>query len=605
MISLNGLDDLSEMKTIEKRYQLIAKKYREFFWPTIAMTMANNLALFVDSVLVSTFLGVGRMPAIQLCFPIVAFVNLFYWMLGIGGSLLASNTMADHDRDKASRLFSVSMFTVVIFGFAVAVLGNLFLPRLTGILCQEPTLMDDVKAYARVLLMGMPFLCFIMSLSYFARADGSPKVGFWAVLISNTINLCMDVVLIRFCGMGLTGAALATLIGYVFGCLYMVKYLRSKKRQMRLVSPIKGGHYFSDLKSICAKGIPTASSQLYIMLRTQILNMIVTRYGGPIGLQVFSIYKNSLFLVYIVFIGTAQTMSPIVSVYNHEGDYDRARYVLKRSVKTALVGGVIIAALFAVFPQIILFLYRVSQPLTVVACIQSIRLYVLSYPGLAFFYIMSYYFQAIKRQRLSAIMTLLEGLVFPVCFIGLLTPAFGMGGLWAGVIAVETVSAAVIILILAAAKAKNREKEEISFLLPVKMDPDRYDFTVSMNMNDAVKLSTDVHEWLKTLLGPSTAMKTALALEEMLTGIVMANRESNDVIDVVMRKEKDEIIISIRDMGVGFNPVVEDENLRLEYDNTYVLQKIASEMKYDRSIGMNSTLIRIAGQGISEESKEV
>ena len=333
--------------------------------------------------------------------------------------------------------------------------------------------------------------------------------------------------------------------------------------------------------------------------------MIVTRYGGPIGLQVFSIYKNSLFLVYIVFIGTAQTMSPIVSVYNHEGDYDRARYVLKRSVKTALVGGVIIAALFAVFPQIILFLYRVSQSLTVVACIQSIRLYVLSYPGLAFFYIMSYYFQAIKRQRLSAIMTLLEGLVFPVCFIGLLTPAFGMGGLWAGVIAVETVSAAVIILILAAAKAKNREKEEISFLLPVKMDPDRYDFTVSMNMNDAVKLSTDVHEWLKTLLGPSTAMKTALALEEMLTGIVMANRESNDVIDVVMRKEKDEIIISIRDMGVGFNPVVEDENLRLEYDNTYVLQKIASEMKYDRSIGMNSTLIRIAGQGISEESKEV
>ena len=239
MISLNGLDDLSEMKTIEKKYQLIAKKYREFFWPTIAMTMANNLALFVDSVLVSTFLGVGRMPAIQLCFPIVAFVNLFYWMLGIGGSLLASNTMADHDRDKASRLFSVSMFTVVIFGFAVAVLGNLFLPRLTGILCQEPTLMDDVKAYARVLLMGMPFLCFIMSLSYFARADGSPKVGFWAVLISNTINLCMDVVLIRFCGMGLTGAALATLIGYVFGCLYMVKYLRSKNRQMRWMPILK------------------------------------------------------------------------------------------------------------------------------------------------------------------------------------------------------------------------------------------------------------------------------------------------------------------------------------------------------------------------------
>ena len=583
------------MRTAEKKYKLISEKFWEFFWPTIAMTMANNLALFVDSVLVSAFLGVERMPAIQLCFPIVAFVNMFYWMLGIGGSLLASNTIADHDRDTANRLFSVSMFTVVIFGIVVAVLGNLFLHQLTGILCQEPSLMEDVNAYARMLLLGMPFLCFIMSLSYFARVDGSPKVGFWAVLISNSINLCMDVVLIRFCGLGITGAALATLIGYMFGCLYMVRYLRSNNRQMRFVKPVKGGHFFTDLKSICAKGIPTASSQFYIMVRTQILNMLVTQYIGPVGLQVFSIYKNSLFLVYIVFIGTAQTMSPIVSVYNHEGDYDRARYVLKRSIKIALAGAVIIAALFAIVPQIILFLYRVSQPQTVEACIWSIRLFVLSYPGLAFFYIMTYYFQAIKRQRLSAIMTFLEGLAFPVCFIWFLTEAFGMGGLWAGVIAVETIAAIVIIMVLVISKAKNREKEELSCLLPARTDPDRYDFTISMNLGEAVKLSADVHEWLNTMLDSKAAMKSALALEEMLTGIVMANKESNDVIDVVMRKENHDIVISIRDMGVGFNPTVEDETLKLKYDNTYVLQKIASEMKYDRSIGMNSTLIRIAG----------
>ena len=580
------------MKMTAKKYRLISEKYREFFWPTIAMTMANNLALFVDSVLVSTFLGVGRMPAIQLCFPIVAFVNFFYWMLGIGGSLMASNTMADHDRDKANRLFSVSMFTVVAFGFVVAVIGNLFLPQLTMVLCQEASLMDDVRAYARMLLLGMPFLCFIMSLSYFARADGSPKAGFWAVLISNSINLCMDVVLIRFCGMGLTGAALATIIGYIFGCLYMVKYLRSKDRQMRFVNPIKGGHYRNDIKSICAKGISTASSQLYITARTQILNMIITVYGGALGLQVFSIYKNSLFLVYIVFIGTAQTMSPIVSVYVHEGDYDRARYVLKRSVRIALAGAVIIAALFAACPQIILSLYRVTQPQTITACISSIRLYVLSYPGLAFFYIMSYYFQAIKRQRLSAIMTFLEGLAFPVGFIGLLAPFFGMEGVWAGVIAVETVSAVIIILVLIVFKAGNRET---SFLLPGKQDPARYDYSISMNNREAVKLSSDVHEWFNSLMDPSIAMKTALALEEMLTGIVRGNKESNETVDVVMRKENNEIVISIRDMGVGFNPTVEDESLKLEFDNIYVLQKIASEIKYDRSIGMNSTLIRIAG----------
>ena len=88
-------------------------------------------------------------------------------------------------------------------------------------------------------------------------------------------------------------------------------------------------------------------------------------------------------------------------------------------------------------------------------------------------------------------------------------------------------------------------------------------------------------------------MKTCLALEEMLTGIVAANGEREDVIDVVLRKEEKDVVISIRDMGKDFNPTIEDESLNLEFDNVYVLNRIASEIKYDHSIGMNLTLIRI------------
>ena len=301
----------------EKRYKLITRKYKEFFWPTLAMTMANNMALFVDSVLVSTFIGVDKMPAVQLCFPIVAFVNMVYWMLGLGGSLLASNLKADHNRDAADRVFSVSMISVVAFGIAVAVLGSLFMPGISSVLCRDEMYLGDVRDYGRVLVCGMPLLCFIMSLSYFSRADGAPKTGFWAVVISNCVNLCMDTVLIKFCGMGIRGAALATVIGYVCGSLYMLRYLCSKKRQMHFVNPFRSGGFFRELKNISVKGIPTASSQLYIMLKTQILNTMITSNVGSVGLQLYSIYSNSLFLVYIVFIGTAQTLSPIVSVYAH------------------------------------------------------------------------------------------------------------------------------------------------------------------------------------------------------------------------------------------------------------------------------------------------
>ena len=66
------------------RYRLILRKYREFLLPTLLMTTANNLTSFVDTLLISAFLGVERMPAVQLCFPVVAFVSMFHGMLGIG-----------------------------------------------------------------------------------------------------------------------------------------------------------------------------------------------------------------------------------------------------------------------------------------------------------------------------------------------------------------------------------------------------------------------------------------------------------------------------------------------------------------------------------------
>ena len=92
-----------------------------------------------------------------------------------------------------------------------------------------------------------------------------------------------------------------------------------------------------------------------------------------------------------------------------------------------------------------------------------------------------------------------------------------------------------------------------------------------------------------------TAVITCLALEEMLTGIAMANNNRENVIDVMLREKGKDIEISIRDMGVGFNPLVRDEALAYDFDNAMVLQSIASDIQYDLSLGMNATTIRLAG----------
>lgn len=576
------------------RYRLISRKFREFFLPTLSMALANNMALFVDSVLVSRLLGITRMPAIQLCSPIVTFVNLVYWMLGLGGSLLASNATADHDRNRANRLFSTAMTTLLLFGLLSAALGTVFRGNLASFLCHDESLKGDVAEYCSVLVLGIPLLCYIMSLSYFARSDGSPKLSFQAVLISNLINLTMDIVLMKGFGMGLRGAALATVIGYVGGSAWISRYLTSKQRQLRIVSPFGAGTmaFIRESWDICVRGFPTASSQLYITVCTQTLNSLITISGGALGLQAYSVYKNSLFLGYILFIGTAQTLSPIVSVYYHEGDFDRVRYVLMRSMKIVLIGAVLMAALFALCPAILLKMYNIEGAEKSAYMVGAIRLFIISYPFVGMNFLISFYWQAIKRQTLSAVLTALKGLILPLTLVWLLSRSMGMIGVWTGVITAEALSTAFAFAAMALIRRKNAP-EMGSFLLPSKQDAERYDFSVEMDIPKQVRLSETAGNWIAQRVSPGLGNRTCLALEEMLTGITLANSGTAGVIDVSLRDAGDEVVISLRDMGAGFNPTVPDPALQCEFDNITVLNRLASAIEFDRSLGMNATRIHL------------
>ena len=114
-----------------------------------------------------------------------------------------------------------------------------------------------------------------------------------------------------------------------------------------------------------------------------------------------------------------------------------------------------------------------------------------------------------------------------------------------------------------------------------------FEHTISGDVEDAVNLSRDVQDYLKD---NKSATFVSLAIEEMLVNIINTN-ESVDTIDVIVRDNKDNILISIKDTGVEFNPVIENEELK--FDNIAVLNKIADKIDYSRVLGLNSTVITI------------
>ena len=113
-------------------------------------------------------------------------------------------------------------------------------------------------------------------------------------------------------------------------------------------------------------------------------------------------------------------------------------------------------------------------------------------------------------------------------------------------------------------KRRCNNQNGLSYMLPLHVDENRYSFTIRLNIKEAVKLSAEAENWMRERIEPKTAVKTCLALEEMLTGIVMANPDGRGTIDIVLRVEDEDVIISMRDMGVGFNPVKEGRELGIE-----------------------------------------
>lgn len=570
----------------ERNYELLRSKFAEFFLPTLFTSMAGNICLFVDGLIVSFLLGAANLSAIQIVAPIITFVNLIYWMIGLGGSVLCSVAKAEFDDEKSNSYFSVAIISLLTIGIVIAIVGIIFSGSIAQFLCaSQPELIPDVTIYFRSLVIGMPFLCYMMSLSYFIRADGIPTLPFRAILLANIINICFDFIYIQFFNLGIGGAALATSTGYFTGSIFISYYFFKSERTLQFIK-LKLSSFLSFLKGIVTSGFSSASTQLYLTLKLLIINSLIGIYVGSAGLVAFGICYNSLFILYIFLIGTAQTMSPIVSVYYKEEDYSGVNYIIRRSLKIVLVSSLALAVLFIIYPQSLLMLYSVKDPAYVPVVLNAVRIFAISYVGTAITFLYTFYSQAIQKNQLSTIISLLEGLVLPIGFATLLSFGIGGNGIWISFALAELFT---ILFLFAYSRHINRKTDgEFSgFFINKHNDDNVFEHTIAGDVKEAVSLSRDVQNYM----GDSkSATLVSMAIEEMLVNIININDEV-DTIDVIVRNNDDNILISIKDTGIDFNPVVENDNL--EFDNISVLNRIADKIDYSRVLGLNSTVITI------------
>lgn len=570
----------------ERRYNLLNSKFKELFFPTLLAAIAGNFAILADAFIISMFLGPMNLSVIQSIQPLAQFINMIYWLIGFGGTILATSSKANFEDKKANYIFTLSIVSIIVISLLIMVLGLLFPDSFLQVLCNSSQLRPLVYEYLKFYLLAIPFICFFVVLAYFIKTDDFVQLQFRGFLIANVLNVIFDIVFIEYFNMGIAGAALAMAFGYLIASVYISTYFFSSRRTLKLIKLefTKSVRYLAD---ICKTGFSSSSIALYQSLKLIIINFIILGVLANVGLVAFNMCCNAQLLVSIFIFGTSQSLLPIITVYYQEKDYNGVEYVARRSLKIAIAFGIFFTVLFTLFPQVILYIFSISDSSHIPIVMNAVRIFSLSILAYSINFLYIFYLQSIQDNKLANVTTLLNGLIFPVAFVFIFSVIWNENGIWFGFVVSEIATLAFIYLY--SRYVNKKSNGEFTGLFMKKHHPadERIlEYTIKANENDAVNLSREVQEFISD---ERASVFISLAIEEILIHILKIN-DKLDWIDVIIRDNDEFAVISIKHGGIGYNP---EEDPDLDSDNINMLIAISDNIEHSMILGLNNTVITI------------
>ena len=571
--------------TYERRFNLLNSKFKELFFPTLLAAIAGNFAILADAFIVSAMLGPMNLSVIQSIEPLAQFINMVYWLIGFGGTILATSAKANFEDKKGNYIFTLSLVSIIIISVLIMVLGLLFPDSYLQILCNSPHLRPLIYEYLKYYLLAIPFICFFIVLAYFIKNDNFVQLQFRGFLIANVLNVIFDIIFIKY-NMGISGAALAMVLGYIIATIYISTYFFSSKRTFKLIK-IEFAKSMRCMLDICKTGFSSSSIALYQSVKLIIINSIILGVFTNVGLVAYNMCCNTSLLVSIFIFGTAQSILPIVSVYYQEKDYNGVEYVARRSLKITVAFGIFFTLLFTIFPQTILCIFSVSNPSDVPTVLNAVRIFSLCILAYSINFLYIFYLQAIQNIKLSNIVTLLNGLIFPVAFVYMFSILGNENGIWFAFLISELATLLFIYLYSKYLNKKTNGEYSGLFLKKHHDENERMlEYTITASKNEAVYLSREVQEFLSD---EKTSVFVSLAIEELLMYILDIN-DKLDWVDVIIRDNDKNTIISIKHSGIGYNPQADTD---LNSDNIDMLRSISDNIEYSQILGLNNTVITI------------
>ena len=324
----------------------VSKLIAKLAVPTVISMLVTSIYNMADTFFVSQ-INTQASAAVGIVFPIMSIIQACGFTLGMGAGSLISIKLGQKKNDEGSVICSTSFFTAIIIGILITIFGVLFSSGFLHLVGASEAVLPYAKAYARYIFLGAPFMCASFVLNNCLRSEGKSFFSMIALTSGGLINIVLDPIFIFGFKLGISGAAIATLISQTISFSILLSWYLRKKVICRLSLKLYGKPQI--LGKIVTTGIPSLARQGLASLSTIILNTMAGRFGGDSAVAGMSIVTKICMFIASIMIGIGQGFSP-VSGYNYGAKrYDR---VFKAWLFMILSGfGIMTLMIFA--PQIL------------------------------------------------------------------------------------------------------------------------------------------------------------------------------------------------------------------------------------------------------------
>jgi putative MATE family efflux protein len=401
----------------------------KFGFPAIVGVLTAGFQEIIDCFFIGNVIGSCGLAGITLASPLYVAIIAVGLLIGVGSSSLTALELGRGNMKEAQDIAHNAFLLCLLAGSILTVGGLVFCETSISVLGASGPALNFAREYLTIIFIGSIFMVISLALDPLVRNDGNPNLCMKIMVAALAANIVCNYLLVMRMGMGMTGAAVATVISFALPAVLLMHYLFGSKAKLRLrIKDIRLN--IKTLMQILQAGLPSFAMQLSLAIVLFAHNYMLLRYGSELAVSAYGIIGYVCSVFYMLFEGIALGVQPIIGFNYGAGCYDRVSKTLKLTMFSCFLAGFLGFILMHFFPENVIQIFSHNDPELLDVTLRGMNIFMLSLLVEGTVLLTAIYYQSINKVREALFINMgkIFVLLLPLLFI--LPLFFGLDGVW-------------------------------------------------------------------------------------------------------------------------------------------------------------------------------